>query len=263
LGGLEIMPGRSSDIDVRVAGDLHALSVAAAEAMVQVIAAAAGEAGTCSLALSGGGTPRELYRLLASRFREQIPWERVHIFWGDERYVPHDHPDSNYGMARDTLLDHVPCPKANIHPMPTHVPTPEAAAGDYERTLKDHFGNDGPPFDVNLLGLGADGHTASIFPGSPALRERTRWVMSAQSNAAPVSRLTLTLPALIQSANIFVLVAGANKASALKQAVSASADVNACPAAGLRDARGRVIWFVDREAASELATSRRDDVRGE
>lgn len=243
----------SGAIDLRVAEGLHELSLAVAEAMVQMIGEAVDVAGACSLALSGGGTPRELYRLLGSRFRDQVPWERVHLFWGDERYVPPNHPESNYGMVRDTLLAYVPCPEASIHPMPTHFATAEAAADDYERTLRNYFGTDGPGFDVNLLGLGADGHTASIFPGSPALHERTRWVMTAQSSAAPVSRLTLTLPALLQSANIVVLVAGANKANALKEAVSASTDVNACPAAGLRDARGRVTWWADRDAAGQLA----------
>jgi 6-phosphogluconolactonase len=195
--------------DVRIGDDLPELIAMLAAQMARVIDAVVRETGACSLALSGGDTPRPLYAMLASRFRDEIPWRQVHVFWGDERYVPQDHPDSNYRMARETLLDRVPCPAANIHPMPTHLPSPVAAAELYERTLRAHFGSRGPRFDVNLMGIGADGHTASIFPGSAALTERARWVLGVESNAKPPSRLTLTLSALIQSANIYVLVAGA------------------------------------------------------
>jgi 6-phosphogluconolactonase len=238
--------------DLRVAANLHELSVMAAAAMTEVIAAAINETGKCSLALSGGHTPREVYRLLGSRFRDQIAWDRVQLFWGDERYVPAHDPESNYRMARETLLDHVPCPESNIHPMPTQLPSPEAAAQDYERTLRNYFGADGPRFDLTLLGLGSDGHTASLFAGSPALKERERWVMSVRAETTPVSRLTLTLAALTQSADIFVLVSGANKAAALKTALSPTADADACPAAGLRLSRGEVIWWADRDAVRDL-----------
>ena len=240
-------------IDLRVAADLHELSSQVAAAMVPAIDDAVRKAGACSLALSGGDTPKELYRLLASTFRDRIPWDRVHVFWGDERYVPLDHPDSNYRMARETLLDHVPCPAANIHPMPTQAPSPEVAARDYTRALEEHFGVDGPRFDVNLLGMGADAHTASVFPGSPAVHEHARWVMSVESPAAPATRLTLTLRALTRSANIYVLVAGTNKARALRHALDPASDPGTYPAAGLRQSRGRVIWWADRDAASEVA----------
>jgi 6-phosphogluconolactonase len=121
--------------------------------------------------LSGGNTPRTLYGLLASEFRDQIPWAHVHVFWGDERYVSPDDPDSNYRMAKETLLDHVPCPAGNVHPMPTNFPSADAAARDYENTLRNYFGTDWPHFDLSLLGLGEEGYTASLFPGSPALGE--------------------------------------------------------------------------------------------
>jgi 6-phosphogluconolactonase len=242
-------------IDLRVSSNLHELSSQAAAAMVRVIDAAVNETGQCSVALSGGDTPRELNRLLATRFRDQIPWNKVHVFWGDERYVAADHPDSNYRMARETLLDHVPCPAANIHPMPTHFQAPESAADDYERTLRQHFGAGGPHFDLNLLGVGSDGHTASLFPRSLALKERERWVMSVRSVAHAAPRLTLTWPALTQSANIYVLVAGANKAGAVKQVLSNAYDVDAYPAAGLRETKGRLIWWVDRAAAAQLSSS--------
>src|SRR5688572_24616891 len=167
----------------------------AGQAAARTISESVRGAGRCSLVLSGGNTPRTFYGLLASEFRDQIPWPHIHIFWGDERYVsPHD-PDSNYRLARETLLDHVPCPAANIHPMPTQFASPEDAARDYERTLRNYFGTDWPHFDLLLLGIGKEGHTASLFPGSRALRERTRWVAAVETPANPSLRLTLTLPA--------------------------------------------------------------------
>jgi 6-phosphogluconolactonase len=238
--------------EVRVANDLEQLSAITAAAIARVIDHAVRRAGRCSLALSGGDTPRPLYRLLGSKYRDRIPWSQVHVFWGDERYVPADHADSNYRMARETLLSQVPCPVANIHPMPTHLPTPNAAAELYERTLREYFGPNGPRFDLNLLGVGADGHTASIFPGSPALAARARWVLAVESSVTPASRLTLTLPALLESANLFVLVAGANKADAVGLALGSDAASIRSPAAALRRAHGRVIWWLDREAAGNL-----------
>ena len=248
----QVMERLPHAVDLRVSADAHELSFEVARASVQVIKDAVNANGKCSLALSGGATPRESYRLLGSTFRDQIPWERIHVFWGDERYVPHGHPDSNFRMARETLLNHVPCPEGHIHPMPTHFPSPEAAAEDYERTLRQHFGADGPAFDLNLLGVGEDGHTASIFPGSVALTDETRLVVSAEAPADPSRRLTLTLTALTRSANLYVLVAGRSKASALSHVLSGSPDPHTYPAAGLRRSKKTLIWWVDREAAAGL-----------
>ena len=156
---------------MRVFADVNELSMQAGQAAVRTINESVRGAGRCSLVLSGGNTPRTLYGLLASEFRDQIPWAHVHVFWGDERYVAPDDPDSNYRMAKETLLDHVPCPAGNVHPMPTHFPSADAAARDYENTLRNYFGTDWPHFDLSLLGLGEEGHTASLFPGSPALGE--------------------------------------------------------------------------------------------
>ena len=125
--------------DVRVYADVNELSLRAAQAAVQTINDSVRATGRCSLVLSGGSTPRTLYGLLASEFRDQIPWAHVHVFWGDERYVSPDDPDSNYRMARETLLDHVPCPAGNIHPMPTHFPSPDAAAREYEKSAEELF----------------------------------------------------------------------------------------------------------------------------
>ena len=235
--------------DLRVFADVHELSLRAAQAAVRTINDSVRASGGCSVVLSGGNTPRMLYTLLASEFRDQIPWAQTHVFWGDERYVsPHD-PESNYRMAKETLLDHVPCPPRNIHPMPTHFPSADAAARDYEKTLRNYFGADWPRFDLCLLGLGEEGHTASLFPGSPALGELTRWVVAVETPADPPLRLTLTLPALTGAANIYVLVAGSKKASALRHVLSGVPDPNAYPAAGVRSTKGRLTWWVDKEAA--------------
>ena len=239
-------------VDVRIVADVDALSAQAAGAAVDIINAAVAARGRCSLALSGGDTPRGLHRLLASRHRDRIPWPRVHVFWGDDRYVPADHPESNYRMARETLLDHVPCPAENIHAMPTHISPAAAAAAAYDKVLKDFFGGgSGPAFDLNILGIGDDAHTASVFPGSPAVDERERWVTDVHTTAAIATRLTLTLPALAQSANIHVLVAGPAKATAVRHALAAGSDPHRHPASGIRRGRG-VVWWVDAAAARQL-----------
>jgi 6-phosphogluconolactonase len=237
--------------DLRVFADVNELSLQAARAAVRTINDSVRASGRCSLVLSGGNTPRVLYTLLASEFRHQIPWARAHVFWGDERYVSPDDPESNYRMAKETLLDRVPCPAGNVHPMPTDFPSADAAARDYERTLRNYFGTDWPNFDLILLGLGEEGHTASLFPGSLALGERTRWVVAVETPADPPRRLTLTLPALTRAASIYVLVAGSKKASALHHVLAGAADPNTYPAAGLRFTAGTLTWWVDREAAEQ------------
>jgi 6-phosphogluconolactonase len=238
--------------DLRVFRDVQELSLRAAEATVRTINGAVDRTQRCSVVLSGGSTPRTLYGLLASRFRDRVPWARVHIFWGDERYVPHSDAGSNYRMAANVLLDHVPCPAANVHPMPTHLTPPDAAARDYEKTLSEYFGGGPPRFDLLLLGLGAEGHTASLFPGAAALAERRRWVVAETVPAHPPMRLTLTVPALTRSAHTFFLVTGSDKADALHHALVPAADPHSCPAAAIRPTEGTVTWWVDREAAADL-----------
>jgi 6-phosphogluconolactonase len=168
-----------------------------------------------AVALSGGGTPRRLYEALAGPpYRDVFPWRHTHLFWGDERFVPRDDESSNYRMVRDAMLSRAPIPAANIHPVPTEGLTPEAAASSYERELKSFYGAERldparPLFDVNLLGLGSDGHTASLFPGAAVLEERERWV-AAVAGPKPV-RVTLTYPALESSRHAAFLVAGKEK----------------------------------------------------
>lgn len=243
-------PGPTMGPDLRVCANHADVSRRAAEAAVGTINDAVRTAGTCSIVLSGGSTPRTLYRLLASQFRARIPWANVQVFWGDERYVPREDPRSNYRMATETLLDHVPCPPANIHPMPTHFPNADVAARDYERTLRNHFVEEWPHFDLVLLGIGDDGHTASLFPGSLALAERTRWVVAARAPVDPHVRLTLTLPALTRAGAVYVLVAGATKAEALRHVIKGAGDWIKYPAAGVRLGAESVIWWADREAAA-------------
>jgi 6-phosphogluconolactonase len=254
VGGL-IAVERNVNPDLRVFPDVNELSLRAGEAAVRTINDVVRSTGRCSLVLSGGNTPRTLHGLLASRFREQIPWAQVHVFWGDERYVPPDDPRSNYRMARETLLDHVPCPAANIHPMPTHLSDPDAAARDYETTLRSYCAGGLPDLDLVLLGLGPEGHTASLFPGSSALIEPMRWVLAVTAPADPPLRLTLTFRVLNQAANAYFLVTGSNKARALHQILTGTADPNTCPAAGVRLASGTLIWWVDRDAAAQQVDS--------
>ena len=242
------MPGR-----IEIHEDRQALALRLAEWLTERALAAPG---AFRVALSGGSTPQALYALLASGgFRERFPWQRAEWFWGDERFVPHDHPESNYGAARRLMLDHVPAPAPSIHPVPCDG-TPHEAARRYERTLRRAYGatlldSARPLFDVNLLGLGADGHTASLLPGDPALEERDRWVV-AVTHGRPEPRISLTLPALESSRSVVFMVAGAEKAGAL--AAVRAGDVR-LPAARLRP-RGELVWFVDRAAADGDALER-------
>lgn len=238
--------------DVRVLPSLDELGIRAAEEAAAAIRRVVASAGRCSLVLSGGTTPVGLYRMLASRFRDVIPWANVHVFWSDERCVPHDAARSNYRMARDTLLDHVPCPATNIHLMPDCTADPVHAARAYEDTLKQYFAGATPTFDLTLLGLGADGHTASLFPEAPAAREQRRWVLPVTADAEPPSRLTLTLPILTASARTWFVVAGSNKATAVARVLNAAAESHTSPAAAFQHARGRVTWWLDRDAAAHL-----------
>jgi 6-phosphogluconolactonase len=205
--------------------------------------------GPFRVALSGGSTPKALYGLLASNeFRDRFPWQRVSWFWGDERFVPYDHPESNYRMTREAMLAKVPVPPENIHPIPTDG-APEDAARRYERTLQQAYGGPTldparPLFDIMLLGLGEDGHTASLLPGETVLDERKRWV-AAVSHGRPEIRITMTYPVIESSRRVAFLVAGAKKAAILRAIRTGGSQV---PAARIRPV-GELLWFVDRAAA--------------
>jgi 6-phosphogluconolactonase len=230
---------------VEVAKDPEALARRAARWITDLAAASRDRFAIC---LSGGSTPRRLYQLLAeSPYRDALPWDRAHWFWGDERFVPWDHPDSNYGMVRAALLGRVPVPPGNIHGIPT-TGTPADAAAAYERVLKSYYGSESldrtrPLFDVQILGLGPDGHTASLIPGTSVLDERKRWVAEV-IGGRPEPRITLTYPALESSRHAAFLVAGADKRETLSRALAGD---QALPAARIRPV-GELIWFVDEAA---------------
>jgi 6-phosphogluconolactonase len=246
IGRIEILP------------DPLALAHHAASWMTKLALAANGP---FRVSLSGGSTPKTLYGLLASdEFRARFPWPRVSWYWGDERFVPYDHPDSNYRMTRDAMLAKAPVPAENIHPVPTDG-TPEDAARRYERTLQEAYGAttldpQRPLFDIALLGLGADGHTASLLSGEPVLNERKRWV-AAVSHGRPEVRITMTYPVIESSRHVAFLVAGREKA-AIFGAIRASN--SGVPAAQVRPV-GELVWFVDQAAAGEEQRPSRAEAR--
>lgn len=245
-----------------VCPDAEAVAAAAAERLTILIAQAVAAHGAARVSLTGGSTPRRLYELMGDAghpWRACIDWMRLHLYWGDERHVPPDHPDSNYGMARETLLRHVPVPQAQIHRMRGELSDPHEAAREYQDLLP-------PRFDIMLLGLGEDAHIASIFPESPLLR---RAVESRPTTDEPGSagrpfagrrvaavwaahldswRITLTPPAILDSDAIVMVVAGAAKANAVAAALDAPLDVQRYPAQILREAGLRVEWIIDSAA---------------
>ncbi|MCS7300436.1 MAG: 6-phosphogluconolactonase [Fimbriimonadales bacterium] len=201
---------------------------------------------TCSLLLSGGKTPEALYLLLGARYYQNaLDWTRVHLFWGDERYVPHDDPRSNYHLAHEAWLRKANIPRENIHPMPTHYPNPDEAARAYEAELRAYFGAEAafPHFDLALLGLGDDGHIASLFAGDPALDETTRWVVPSCAPVEPRQRLTLTLPVLNAAPRVWLLVSGESKRPVLEQLFRE--DAPDLPAARLTPSVTRFWWLSD------------------
>ncbi len=239
--------------DVRICSDGDRLARDVAQAIVEGLNAPLAPAGRRSLCLAGGQTPRVLYQVLATEYRDTMPWSRLHLFWGDERYVPPDDAQSNYRLVRESLLDHVPIPKEHVHPMPTDLRDPNDAAAAYEQTLREQFPPPWPRFDLVLLGMGSDGHTASLFPGSPALAEQTRWVATARASVEPRVRLTLTLPVLNRASLVFFLVAGAEKADILRRVLAGPSEPAQYPAAAVRPEDGRVVWWVDEQAAKSLS----------
>jgi len=234
---------------VRVFDDLESMSMAAAAAVVEL---AAGSTGPFSIALSGGSTPSRLYEILAED-SAGIDWDKVHLFWGDERFVPSGDPESNFGAAKTALLEKIDIPYENIHGVPVDAPTAVEAAETYEKELRGFFGihDEGfPEFDLVILGLGDDGHTASIFPGSPVLDEKCRWVsaVTAPAGVEPAGRVTLPLPVLNSAKNIFFLVSGEKKADVLHDILFAGRLATDGYPASLISPDGPLVWFVDRAA---------------
>ncbi len=219
------------------------------------------------MALAGGNTPKVLYQNLAQPpFDKRMPWSRIHFFWGDERCVSRDHPDSNFGMAFRAMISRAPVPSQNIHPAPTEISPPEKAAEAYEKHLREFFGSsvegDGrqataaensqcPAFDLILLGIGKDGHTASLFPGDKALKEKRRWVAAVDKprGSPPVSRVTLTLPVMNRARCVLFLVSGAEKRDVICSILDDPETAGRLYPAAMVRPEGRTLWMLDEGAA--------------
>jgi 6-phosphogluconolactonase len=227
----------------------------AARRFVELSNIAIKDHGHFRVALSGGSTPRALHERLARQYRDQVNWQQVEIYWGDERFVPPDDPESSFRMARETLLDHVPIPAAHIFPMPTVGGSPEMSAQAYAETLTATFGTPLPRFDLIFLGMGADGHTASLFPDQLEVVAPSDELVAAIYGAPkpPQTRLTFTYRLLNAAANVLFLVAGLDKAATLRAVLRGQTDRAHLPAQGVRPATGALTWLVDQAAAGELS----------
>ena len=240
-----------------VSKDATAVSRAAAEKIAAVLTAAAQKNGKATIALAGGSTPKACYALMASQpLVKSLPWSKIHIYFGDERHVPHDHPDSNFRMASEAMLNIASIPKDNIVPIATDGKDAIADAERFEKVLKQKFsGTDFPSFDLMLLGIGPDGHTASLFPGTPAPKEMTRWVTWCDPNSfnpaikPPVKRVTMTTPVIWNAAQIFVLATGAEKTPMLSKIFSENQPQDPPVSRLLRKCKGQVTFFLDEPAA--------------
>jgi 6-phosphogluconolactonase len=244
--------------DLLVVADQAALAQEAAKRIVVIAEEAMARCGRFTVVLAGGSTPKRLYSLLATEpYRTRLPWWETHLFWGDERAVPPEHPDSNFGMARTTLLSRVPIPANQVHRMQAERVDLDAAAGEYEAEIARTFAvqppDDLPAFDLTILGLGTDGHTASLFPYTQALRETTRWVAPNYIPTLKANRLTLTAPILNRTAMILFLVSGVEKAAAIQAVLEGPPDPERLPAQLIRPVAGRLVWIVDQAAASRLS----------
>jgi 6-phosphogluconolactonase len=233
-----------------VYADLESLSHAAAGIFVQQARQAIQVQGRFSVALSGGHTPQRTYELLAQPpFRDQVAWEHAHIFWGDERCVPPDDARSNERMTRQAWLDHVSIPEAQIHPIRC-ADSPGQAARQYEGLLREFFEGRSPSFDLIFLGLGEDGHTASLFPETPVLQEQEAWVSEVSVANQDLHRVTLTTPIINQAAVVAFLVAGAAKAGILRAVLEGPSGDPRLPAQLIRLTHGELHWLVDQDASS-------------
>ncbi len=202
--------------------------------------------------LSGGNTPKQLYQLLAKEpYRQMIPWEKIHFFWGDERAVPFEDDRNNAKMAYETLLTPLRIPEENIHVMRTDI-LPEAAAAEYEALLKEYFSNSEVTFDLVLLGMGDDGHTLSLFPGLPIVQEQKAWAKSFFLTAQHMYRITLTAPVVNRSACVVFMATGAGKAITLKNVIEGTFNAEQFPSQLIRPQDGELHWFVDEAAAGAL-----------
>lgn len=244
-----------TDRETIICSGAEELSQKAAERLIRLAQDAIERSGRFIVALSGGSTPRALYSLLASPgYNERIPWAKVHLYWGDERCVPPHHPDSNFLMVQETLLANITIPRENFHRIAAEL-DPQVAAADYEEQIRKLFQlSPGglPRFDLILLGLGEDGHTASLFPESETLKDTQHIVVATYVDKLNAHRVTLTLPVINRAAEVIFLVAGPDKTSVVKRIVSDPPQAPDLPAARVCPANGRLVWLITKDAASEL-----------
>ncbi|MFH1726429.1 MAG: 6-phosphogluconolactonase [Elusimicrobiota bacterium] len=227
----------------------------AADLWAEAAREAVRERGLFRTVLSGGKTPKALYFLLAAERYQTLPWQATHVFWGDERYIPHEHTESSFRMARDILLSRVPVRPEHVHAIPTESRDPVKDAALYEARLRAHFAQSGaerPVFDLVLLGMGADGHTASLFPESEAARESGKWVAAARADAGVRDRITLTAHVINRSRHALFLVTGEDKAEAVKELLEGEGKAEKTPAKLIRPEEGRLTYLLDAPAASRL-----------
>src|SRR5579885_3219342 len=243
--------------DLRVFPDPPALFRAAAEEFVAQAQSAIGARGRFTVALAGGSTPKGLYGRLAGN--STLPWDKVFFFFGDERHVSPDSPESNYRMARESFLSKIPVPPGNVFRIPAEIADASQAAAAYEQTLRNFFAAPAggfPVIDLVLLGMGPDGHTASLFPGGTALQENSRWVVSDWVDKFKTDRVTLTLPVLKHARTVMFVVSGNDKAATLREVLEGSQPGTQFPAKLIRPQDGNLIWMVDRAAAADVSARR-------
>jgi 6-phosphogluconolactonase len=246
----------SSPAEIRVLKTPQELFAAAAEEVVRLANQAVAERGRFTIALSGGSTPKSLFNLLATNARPTLPWDRMFFFWSDERHVPPTDPDSNYRMADEAMLSKVPVPPGNVFRVPSENPDAEAAAKEYESALRKFFQPEPgqfPRFDLILLGMGPDGHTASLFPGTAGLQEKSRLVIANWVEKLKTHRLSFTFPVLNAARVVAFLVSGTDKASVLRAVLEEKVPGEQYPAKLVQPKDGKMIWFLDGAAASGLA----------
>lgn len=237
---------------INVFADFTALVSAGVEKFIGLANHSIGQSGQFSVALSGGSTPDPFYRGLAEPANQnRLSWEKVHLFWGDERPVSPDHAESNFNMVQEALISHVPIPEANVHRVPAEMDV-RLAAFSYEEVLRDFFAGEWPRFDLVLLGMGEDGHTASLFPHSAGLNEEHRWFIANYAPGRETWRLTLSKHAINSAREIWILVAGESKSEKLAEVLTGPNDPQANPIQLIAPEDGEMIWMVDAAAAGEL-----------
>jgi 6-phosphogluconolactonase len=248
----------SSNIEIRILTTPQELFEVAAEEVVRAATEAVSQSGRFTIALSGGSTPKNLFNLLATNARTVFPWDRTYFFWSDERHVPPTDPESNYRMAEEIMLSKIPVNVGNVFRIAAENPDAAAAAEAYEQTLRKFFQlqpGQVPAFDLILLGMGPDGHTASLFPNTAGLQEKTRLVIANWVDKLKANRLTMTLPVLNSAREVAFLASGTDKAQVLRTVLEEDAPPEQYPAKLVRPT-GRLIWFVDRAAASQLTNTK-------